>query len=305
MKHSCTKMLLVLAVCCQTAVTLADDARFIEISENTGLLPLPYLNVLQQTNLLSENADNLFAWANTTEASTTDRTSFEESNEEVTGFDPILVVPGRSLFVDAQNRDALPPSDGFPEGNVLPLESWIAADGLYVGTTVAQPLSSTQTEETEETASTSLQLGVPLPIQLDGLVLEMNPTIPLFTENGTFHSVESVQEPTEQKLLPSQEPLPFLVENEVLDQPLTYLYTAPSMKYGNWPYNLDTPESPTLAERLEQWKVWTLNDYRTAFCYISQQFARIDWETLLVKIQAGDSDVQDDLDLEMMLWVAD
>jgi hypothetical protein len=265
-------MILVLTVCCQAAVTRADDVRLVGTSENTELLPLPYLDILHQTYLLSDSADDQYAWAKATEISTNDRPSYEES-EEGTDLEPILVVPGRSLVGEMQGRDAPQPGEGFPEGNVLPLDPWLA-ENFLVGTTVMQPNPST-----EEAAHPVLQLGIPLPIQVQDVK-------------------EHVTDPMQ---LPLGELLPLQLGNEAPNQPFGYMVTVPTLKYGNRPNDQETVENPTLAARFEMWKEWTLNDYCTAFRYISQQFAQVDWASLLSKIQEGESVDQGSFYMELLL----
>jgi len=266
-------MILVLMVCCQAAVTMANDVRLIGVSEKTELLPLPYLDILHQTYLLSDSSDDQYAWAKSTEILTNDRPSYEESEEEGTDFEPILVVPGRSLVGEMQGGDAPQSGEGFPEGNVLPLDPWLA-ENFLVGTTVMPPNPST-----EEAAHPVLQLGIPLPIQVQDVK-------------------EHTTDPTQ---LPLGELLPFQLENEVPNQPFGYLVTVPSLKYGNGSNDQGTVENPTLAARFEMWKEWTLNDYCTAFRYISQQFAQVDWASLLLKIQEGDSVDQRSFYMELLL----
>jgi hypothetical protein len=80
---------------------------------------------------------------------------------------------------------------------------------------------------------------------------------------------------------------------------------AASKKYGNFWSGQDISETLTIAQRWAQWKAWTMNDYCTAFRYISQQFARFDCSALMGKISRNDVDEKDLFELEMTLWGLD
>jgi hypothetical protein len=259
MKSSRIALLLVLTVCSQTAIAQANDAQPIGANEIQALLLPPGLDIQQQFALLFfEEPDSLYAWA-VAAATTPDPQTLVEGGEEGADFEPTIVVSGRSEVLETIVQDSSPQWEGFPMGNVLPLDPWISEGS------------------TEDSASPSA-FAPPLKIA---------PWIPVsvFVEKRVSRDCADFSDQENGTVL-------FPDSTEV----------APSQKYGNLLPGLDTQESPPLAERLAQWKAWALNDYCTAFRYISQQFAQFDWSALLEKIPQDESAPKDFFDMEQILW---
>ena len=262
----------------------------------------------KQFNLFAIGVNGQDAWAKTTqttletaaEASTSNSnpSSSEWTEEDAIGeesdFEPTFVVLGRSLLLDKQESDAARPAEDFSEESILPLNPWVAEpaqDGTTITSafpTVMQSLNSAVSPDYRENCPDFLindRGDVPFVIAPLGPIPFMETVIPTPLRLGFPSSIQ--------------------FGNEDSNQPSIYTYLAPSVKYGNEINNRETLESPTLAEQFETWKEWTLNDYCTAFRYISQQFAQVDWATVLANVQEGEPVDQESLDLEMLFWTAE
>jgi hypothetical protein len=282
-------MLLVLMVCCSAATALADGVGVPGTSENTQLLPLPYSDTLRQINLFLDGAEDPFAWVKGAEVSAIDRTvleSDEEVEEEDADFEPTFVIPGRTLMGEMQDWAALQQWGISLQQNVLSLGSWVSEQSVVLGTVLPVfPPTFPPMAVTVPWASEGTLAGTTTMQPSPAISLQLSPEMEAAVNQALQWAMSRLVQLTN-------------VDPNQLNE---YVYSVPFMKFGSQPIQQNALEIPPFSVRLAAWKEWMLDDYGTAFRYISQHFAQFDWESFLAKIQEGDSAGEDSFYMELLL----